>query len=111
MALADGLTWRTHDDKRYLYVDYRGRSQEAMIAIMDAAARVLRTEPIGMGAVADFRGCPVGTDFMRAAAKVNSDLLVPRQIRFAVIGTDGLKAVILKGFNKLFPHRQVAVPF
>jgi len=106
-----GLSWREHKGRKILVADYRGLHQDQCMAQMREIGRVLAAEPAGTLLLVDARGMPVSMEFMKEAKRIADEVYVPRRTRQAVIGIDGLKGILMKGFNKFVPKEMATVPF
>jgi hypothetical protein len=95
----DSVTWQEQAGRKILVADYRNKTQEEMIAVIEEVARRIQAVPPGVRLLADFRGCSVGTAYMKRAKEINTAVFGPRDVRLALLGVDGLKAILVKGFN------------
>lgn len=94
-----GVTWKTHAGKKVLIADYRGTKGAETVALMKQVAKEVQAAPPGVLILTDVTGVALGPDFMAESKKLNEDVLGPRGAKLAMVGVDGIKALLLKGFN------------
>lgn len=99
----------THNKKQILFIDYsQCKTQEEMIALMERAVHYYKKSPTSLRILSDFTNAYGGVEFM-AKLKVYGKELGEKTEKSAVIGIDGLKEILLKGYN-LVSKKQV-IPF
>jgi hypothetical protein len=93
------MTWRDHQGQQVLVLDYRGGDEAELLSVLDEGVRIVSSTSPGVLMLSDFRGTPVGPDWMKAVKDSNGKVFGPQQTKIAVTGIDGIKGVLLKGFN------------
>ncbi len=104
------VTWTTHQGQKILYADYRTQNEAEQLAVLEEVGRLVQGAAPGVRNLSDFRGVGVGTAFMKRVKEINLAVFEPRQMRLAVLGVDGLKGMLLKGFNRVSRSGSAAVP-
>ena len=92
------VTWLEHLGHRILYVDYRGLHDQAALEVLHEQRAALESETAPVPVLVDVRGAVLGSDFMRLA-KVTAPRNTPLTSRRAIVGAEGVKEVLLMGFN------------
>lgn len=93
------VTWQDHGGKRVLHADYRGTRGAETIALLQQVETEIQKAPPGSLILNDVTGVSLGPEFMAASKKANEQVLGPRGTKLALVGIDGMKAILLKGFN------------
>jgi hypothetical protein len=96
-----GISWREHAGQKILVADYRGLKGDQPIDLLREVSRTVRSEPPGVRLIANFSGVGLGVDYMKVAKQENAQVFGPRGTVAALVGIDGLKAILLKAFNKV----------
>lgn len=99
----------THNRKQVLFIDYtQCKSQEEMIALMERAVHYYKKSPGNLRILSDFTDAYGGIEFMSKLKSYGKELGQKTE-KSAVIGIDGLKEILLKGYNVV--SKKQVVPF
>ncbi|HEX8497104.1 MAG TPA: hypothetical protein VF661_07900 [Actinomycetales bacterium] len=101
--------WEQHGSTRVLYVRYAGLTPAQGIACLDSVAAEIQRAAPGARLLSDYTGAVPSTEFMAKVKQMGKEVYEPRQTKIAVLGIDGLKGLLLKGYNKV--SRASARPF
>lgn len=96
------IHWEVHNGKNILFVDYSGIIlDEEMISHLNRA--VVKLKEVKKGEVLRFfsnvTGCFATPGFLDAAKKSDKELHVHYQMKSAIMGITGAKAILLKAYN------------
>jgi hypothetical protein len=84
---------------RVIYVDYSDRTTEPeLLGLLEEVARLAATSPQGTGVLSNFVGVRVGPTFLSRANQIGKEVFVAKGFRNAVLGIDGIKEVLFKGY-------------
>jgi hypothetical protein len=102
------LEWLEERGQKILYVDYRGQSEPQMLEQLERVVVTLRNAG-GTPFIVDITNGAVGSKFMARAKEVGPELerLAPKQ---AIVGVDGIKAILLKAYNAVVGGRMRPFP-
>ena len=100
----------THQGKEIVYVDYSPcKTEEERFDVLQQTANHLIKHPGGALVLANFTGQFGRREFMNKAKELEAKY-GHNVAKRAVIGVDGLKKVLLMGFNR-FSQSKKSVPF
>jgi hypothetical protein len=94
------VEWREHAGLRYLHVDYRdvtGADQLTQLAASDA--QILQHGRPGLRILTDVRGAAPAPGWLLAVKRSSAEVTGPLDVVQAVVGIDGLRAAMLRGYN------------
>ncbi|WP_088320710.1 hypothetical protein [Kineosporia sp. R_H_3] len=95
----DGCEWRDHGGVPYLYVDLRSTDEATLIARVAASEQeVARAEGTPLVLV-DIHGMLPSPRLLSEAKLANRRTYGPRRCRVAVVGANGLVAVVVRGWG------------
>ncbi len=92
------VEWIEYRGRRILFVDFRAMSEDAMIAQLDEEVAMLRAAPSKSRLLVEVTDAFTSSRFM-AAAKAKAKEIESLIDRQAIVGVDGLKSILLRGFN------------
>ena len=92
------LEWFEHKGIRILLNDFRGLSDDAMIAQLDRTIEILRKEPAPVPMLVNLHGCVVSKPFFAAANQAGA-VVKPLLTKQAILGIDVIKKLLLKSYN------------
>lgn len=99
----------THNRKQVLFVDYtQCKSQEDMISLLDRAVAYYKKSPTSLRILSDYTDAYGGIEYM-SKLKNYAKELGDKTDKAAVIGIDGLKEILLKGYNMV--SKKQTIPF
>ena len=105
-----GLEHITYNGQQVLYVNYQLCSnQNEMLALLHEAAEYYHNYPSNdIKILSDFTDANAGLEFM-TQLKQYGKALGEKTDRAAVVGVEGIKQILLKGYNKV--ARKPTIPF
>jgi hypothetical protein len=94
------LTWIEYRGHKILYNDFRGLTEAQMTQQLDDELALLKAQPKKVRMLVDVTNSATGPGFMARAKALASqiDAHVERQ---AILGIDGIKAILLRAFNAM----------
>lgn len=95
-----GLQKITHKGKEIIYVDYRGQSEDEMLATAQELKDFLMTDPehhLRLVNITDTPATRKFTAFIRELGKETKHI----PVKAAIVGITGAKKVLLSGYNRL----------
>ena len=93
------LSWIMHNGKKILYNDFSKEPDEtARIRQLEEELKLLANQSTKVLMLVDITNAVLGRDFM-ARAKQLAPQFEAHLERQAIIGVDGLKSILLSGFN------------
>jgi hypothetical protein len=106
------ISWIEHKGKKILLTDYTGiKMDKDMVAHLEKVVPLVESQEKGSKILmlVDLTGCYATPGFMDAAKKFEKTVLVNYDVKRAITGVTGAKAILLKGFNLL--TKQKLEPF
>jgi hypothetical protein len=92
-------SWIEHQDKRILFVDYRGQeTPEAMIHVLEEEISVDAASPTKVLVLANFEGTSGSVEYMARVKKAGKEIRNQKVQKTALLGITGLKVVLLDGY-------------
>jgi len=102
------ISWITHKGKKILYLNYKNKTKEEMIQMLEDAAKIYRESKEKILSIDDFEGTFVSDEFMKKAKELAKEVFSLKRKKGAVLGITGVKKILLISFNsfsadKLYP--------
>jgi len=99
-ATMNGFQKIEYESQEIIYVDYRGQSEEEMLATAEKLRDWLLAERryhLRLVNISEAYATPKFTSFIRQMGKETRDI----PVKAAIVGITGAKKVLLKGYNRL----------
>lgn len=93
------ISWIEYKGTKILYTDYRGLNVEQMVKQLDETASMMSKLAAKVNTLANFEGVGVPPEFMKRAKELGKSHFEPKTAKSAILGIDGLKALLLKAYN------------
>jgi len=91
----------THNGKLVLFIDYsKCQNQQEMISLLNEAVSHYRNSPNNIRILSDFTDAYGGIDFMTKLKSYGKEL-GDKTDKAAVVGVEGVKEILLKGYNMI----------
>jgi hypothetical protein len=91
-----------HKGKTILYIDYSnltGEKAKDAIALLDEAAKEMRTWTQKGLVLSNFRNTKANTEFMSYAKKLGKEVFAEKLRKSACIGITGVQSILLQAYN------------
>jgi hypothetical protein len=90
--------WIDFKGKKILYVDYRKHTEDEMIDLLEKEANMMK-ENGKTKLIVNFDGAAVPPNFLKRAKELGKETINPNTDKSAIVGVDGIKAILLKAYN------------
>ena len=98
------------EGKSIFFVDYSQCADKwQMIQLLEDSAAYYRQSPVRLLSLSDFSDVRGSSEFMNVAKRLNKEVIDDKTEKGAVLGVNGLKKVLLQGYNLIAKNK--LVPF
>lgn len=104
------VSWIEYKTKKILYIDYsKAKTVEDTLKILEEDMQIERESPPKLPTLVNYLNAPVSNEYMKKVKIFGKEFKAPRENKSAIIGVDGVKALLVKGYLLTTLDRNVKV--